>query len=81
MNKYTLKEVVMKLVGEIDPIGETNQDSLRFDNLKEMIEMVDQLLGSIDYVSELNKDRDEASMKKAGEYAHKFLLEIGWESK
>jgi hypothetical protein len=68
-----LKEIVMKLVGPINPIGETNADGRRFENLVTMCALVNDLVKEIDEVAYTNKDRSEFSMKRAGEYANKFL--------
>jgi hypothetical protein len=68
-----MKEIVLKLVGPIVPIGETNEDDRRFDNLKVLCLLVDALVSDIDDVGYRNKDRGEYSMKRAGEYASNFL--------
>jgi len=73
----TSYDVVKKLIGEIAPQGETNIDQKRLENLKEMTELVDQLLTDISLVAAENRDRQEASMKEAGEFATKFLHEYG----
>ena len=67
-----LKDVVKKLVGEIDPVGETYRDEKRLENLKTMCALVDSLVTDIWHVAQ-NKDRCEYSMKQAGVYAEKFL--------
>lgn len=69
----TLKEIVLKLTGPIDPVGETNCDNARFENLKAVCELTNQLISAIDDVAYRNKDRGEYSMKRAGEYAAKVL--------
>ena len=71
-------EVVKKLVGPISPVGETYADNDRFENLKTMTELVDKLVFDINAVVP-NKDRVEYSMKKAGEFADKFLTDLGIE--
>lgn len=71
-----LHEIVMKLIGPVGPIGETNADHERLDNLKQLCTLVDRLVAIIDSVIP-NKDRHEASMKEAGEYADKFLTGLG----
>lgn len=71
--KMTIQEIVAKLVGRINPVGETNTDNDRFENLKVMCNLVDYLVTEIDRVSYENKDRHEYSMKRAGEYAHDFI--------
>lgn len=69
----TLHEIVKKLVGRIDPVGETNTDNDRYENLKVMTELVDALLTDIDMVAMYNKNRQEFSRKRAGGFASKFL--------
>ena len=76
MEKFTSYQVVKKLVGRIDPEGETNTDNLRFENLKEMTRVVDGLLFDIEAVAIGNKGRPEYSRKRAGEYASKFLDDV-----
>lgn len=66
--------VVKKLVGEIRPIGESNVDAERLNNLKEMCQLVEVIIGDIVLVSQ-NTKRHEHSMKTAGEYATNFLNE------
>ena len=75
MNIY---EVVTKVVGPINPVGETHTDNRRFDNLEVMCDLVDRLLTDIDGVAQ-NKHRCEYSMKKAGVYASDFYTQIGIE--
>lgn len=69
---YTVYDVVKKLIGEISPVGETNEDNRRFENLQELTKLVDQLVMDIDNVS-CKKDSYEHSVKKAGEFAYDFL--------
>jgi hypothetical protein len=70
-------DVVVKLVGPIDPVGETNADGRRFENLVAMCELADALLTDIDSVATYNKDRVEHSMRKAGRYAAEFQDRMG----
>ena len=73
--KIELEDMILKLIGSINPIGETNTDNERYENLKEMTELIDSLLG---YVAEVyqNKDRHEYSMKRAGEHVEDFFKDI-----
>ena len=73
-----LIDVVRKLVGPIDPVGDQAIDDKRFKNLKVMTKLVDMLVGDLDCVAE-NKLRDKSSMKRAGEFANKFLDDLGIE--
>jgi hypothetical protein len=72
----TIHEIVKKLIGEIRPVGETNTDNARFENLKQTCELVDELLHDIDGVI-YYKDRVEYSMSRAGKYADAFFDRIG----
>lgn len=76
MNAYDIHDIVKKIVGKIYPVGETNEDSRRFENLQEMTKLVNHLLSDIDEVASL-KDRQEYSIKKAGEHASKFITDVG----
>lgn len=69
-------EIVRKLVGDIEPIGETNSDNFRFENLKVMTKLVNKLIADISYVAE-NKNRQEYSVQRAGEFADTFLNNWG----
>lgn len=68
-------EVVTKLVGRINPVGETNTDNERFENLKVMCELVGKLIVDIDTVGYSNKTAYEFSKKRAADYADKFIKE------
>lgn len=68
-------EIVQKLIGPISPVGETNEDEKRFNNLKEMCGLINYLVTEIDHMAYQNKDRQEGSMRKAGVYAYKFIDE------
>lgn len=66
-------QVVTKLIGPIAPVGETELDNERFENLKAQCEVVEALIMSIQYVANTCKNRHEFSVKRAGEYAERFL--------
>lgn len=70
-----LIDVVMKLVGPIDAVGETSADAERLANLKDLTELVDHLLGRIANAS-VAAIRDEASMKAIGMHAMEFINEF-----
>lgn len=70
-------EVVKKLIGSIQPIGETQTDNRRLENLKAMTELVDKLLTDIDEIAHRYKNNHQYSMKTAAEYASKFYTDIG----
>ena len=67
--------VIKKLLGNIYPVGETNIDEKRLENLEETIQLVHRLIYDISNVS-LNKNSQYYSMKKCGERAYKYLKEL-----
>lgn len=71
-----IHEIVLKLVGEIRPVGDTYEDEDRFDNLKVMTELVSRLVSDIDEVAS-NKDSTQFSVSRAGKYADKCLTDLG----
>ena len=72
----TYYEMVKKLVGEINPVGETYEDTRRLNNLENMIALVDHLMSDIDKVA-MNKGRPEYSVNKAGTVASEYLDSLG----
>ena len=69
----TNADVLKKLVGKINPVGKTEIDDQRFQNLKELCSVVEILLLDIDEVAFRNKDSHEYSVKRAADYAKDFL--------
>jgi hypothetical protein len=67
-----LYDIVMKLTGPVDPIGDSRVDAERQNNLKVLLDLVDKLLTKIDEVATDNKDRMEWSMKQAGQLCSKW---------
>jgi len=70
-------EIVKKLVGPINPVGESNTDEQRFDNLKTMCELVDSLLTEIHAVNFDNRHSQEFSVKRSADYAKDFIYKMG----
>jgi len=68
-------EIVTKLIGPIDAVGESQTDEKRLNNLKQMTALVDLLLGDIGSVRGY-KDRQEMSMKLIGKHADAFLKDV-----
>jgi len=73
-----IHDVVKKLIGPIKPVGETNEDNRRFENLKDMAILVEKLVSDIDAVAS-QKDRIEYSIHRAGQFADNCLSELGIE--
>lgn len=70
-----LVEIVRKLIGPIQPIGETNADKIRLANLEATTELIDCLLFEVQRVA-AHAGRPEKSMSKAGQDAQRYLLSI-----
>lgn len=64
-----LKDVVMKLIGPVDPVGSSHVDEVRLKNLSDLIDLTDTLIGIIDNVAYTYKDRVEYSVKQAADLA------------
>lgn len=67
-----IKEIVDKLIGSIQPAGESHLDTQRLENLKVMCGLIEELVLEVNYVSR-DKDRYEYSMAIMGKYADNFL--------
>jgi len=66
-------EIIQKLVGEINPIGETNTDNERFENLKTMCDLIESLISEIDAMAYKNNNAYEYSRKRASDYVKTFM--------
>tara|TARA_R100001244_G_scaffold101776_1_gene75876 strand:+ start:42 stop:305 length:264 start_codon:yes stop_codon:yes gene_type:complete len=65
-------KTIRQLVGKVLPQGESNYDAMIYENLQILCEVTEKLIIDIDEVACENKDRQEHSMKRAGELACKF---------
>ena len=68
-------DIVMKLVGEVQPIGDSSVDANRFENLNRLTDVVNKLCAEIYKVSQYD-GRHEQSVRKAGRCAFEFLLDL-----
>lgn len=75
MDSMNLHEVVTELIGPIQPVGETNADAQRFENLKVAIDLVERLLFDIDCVS-WKAGAPESSIQKSAQAAYKFMQAV-----
>lgn len=73
----TYYEIVRKLVGEINPCGDTITDKDRLENLKSMTDLIDKLLMDVNDVLFFNKESLSKSKKTAADHVCKFLDRIG----
>jgi len=68
-------EVVRKLIGPIEPLGDSYADDKRLQNLKTLIKLTDKLLGDISQVA-MERHSTLHSEKIAGIEAHNFLHSV-----
>lgn len=76
MESETVYEVVKKIVGPIEPVGCSNTDEKRLENLKLLTSVVGRLLNDIDSVA-MCKNNYQHSMQVCGQWASDFQDEIG----
>lgn len=70
-----LIDIVRKLIGPVNPVGETHTDDCSFENLKVLVSLTEDLIDELTEISK-NKDRQEFSMKRSGQYAFNYLKDI-----
>lgn len=68
----SIPEMVLKIVGPICPVGDSNIDAMRYDHLREMTSLVNCLLTEIILVAQMIHS-PEASVHRSAEYAQDFL--------
>jgi predicted translin family RNA/ssDNA-binding protein len=66
-------DVVKKLIGEIEPIGETNIDNERLKNLEAMCELMNEIHTAIEDISYKYRNSQEFSIKRASEFARNIV--------
>ena len=77
MDNKQVFEVVKKLIGNISPIGETNTDNMRYDNLKNMIRLSDDIYTLLnDVLYECGND-NRYSIKRTAEKIKEYFDIIG----
>ena len=70
MNKY---EIVMKLIGEVIPVGEQHTDDERFENLKDLIALAKDINELLVDIAKEERNAPEASRHRAGHTAYCYL--------
>lgn len=67
-----LADIILRLNGNVDPIGDSAVDGHRYNDLVRLLDAMDALLSEIYFVSK-NADHYEYSRKRAGEAAVAWL--------
>lgn len=79
MEQYTLVELVNKVFGEIEPVGDTTEDEKRVENLKKHIELIESLLNKVLLMVLRYEDDSLYSRKKAATVAKQKLIPLAKE--
>ena len=79
MEAEQIFEVVSKLVGPIEPQGESRADVERLENMKKFIQVFEKMHQQIDNISYEYRDRNEHSMKLIGQLCSDHLDKMGIE--
>ena len=69
--QHSMLNIVLKLTGPVEPVGETHSDNERFENLKELLILMIDLHTLVDRLATENKDRHEFSMSRAGKLCNR----------
>jgi len=68
-------DIVKKIIGEIRPVGKSEVDSERLENLKAMCELSAEILEAIkDVACDFESDK-QGSVKSCCDYAKKYLID------
>jgi hypothetical protein len=70
-----LNEIVMKLVGPVQPVGDSREDERRLANMKAPTELLDHLLQEVGRAANC-EGRHESSMRVIGLHARQFLRQL-----
>lgn len=73
MTEMTTVDVVKKLVGPINPIGDSGEDARRYENIVHMSKVIEELVREMEYVVHSNRHAYEGSVRKSADFAEKFL--------
>lgn len=68
-----LIDIVDKLIGDIEPVGDTTIDEERFENMKAYCELINEMVSKVDDVAYNNRNSTLASVKKANDYIGDFF--------
>lgn len=64
------------LIGPINPIGDSREDEIRFNNLETFVEVFDKMYCVMDDIVYYNKGKHEASIKRAVDCCNQFLTKF-----
>lgn len=77
MNSDQIFEVITKLIGQVNPYGDSAIDKVRFENMETFIKVFDKMHDVIDEVAYKYKDSKLCSIKKIADLCNDHLTKIG----
>lgn len=69
-------EIVKKLIGKIEPIGKTEVDAERLNNLRKTSELISELMIDIHDIVRIYHNCPEKSIKDSVEFSRRFMRNI-----
>ena len=72
---FTREEMVMRVVGPIKPVGDHSVDRERFENIQELLALIEGLLWQVSFLSGF-ADRPEAAVAKIGLRAKELMANL-----
>ena len=73
MNERTIVEVVCRLVGNTDPVGDTARDAEAYRNTAMLIRVTDRLICTLQGIRNRNANASEGSVSDVGNLAGDYL--------
>jgi hypothetical protein len=81
MKKEQIVEIIEKLIGSIEPVGDASIDGKREENLKVFIGVFEDMLNTLDNISYENRDFHQVSIKNSVALCDKALRDAAIDSK
>lgn len=78
INSMSVMDVVMRLIGPVDPVGQTHEDDRRLANLESLLSLTDSLVTLVKEVRDDNAHSHEYSVKRASKYCANWLVGAGF---
>ncbi len=72
----TIHEILRKLIGKIKPIGETNTDNIRYENLNIQLKLMKELNSEIISIAYELRNRQEFSISRSVKLCNKYLDDL-----
>lgn len=69
----THSEIILKLIGPVEPLGDSSRDPERLENLKQLAEVANELTTIMENIVFENRHSHEASVIEIRDYADQFL--------